>query len=116
MRVAPGSGHNVVFTLYKSTLGTLATATATTMTVTVSNTDTFGINLTSSVAIKSGEYIAIRADRSASGAAESTYFRGRNDRRDTIGDGMSLINDRGHHFYREVTEPEPADQFISQNG
>jgi hypothetical protein len=70
MRVAPGSGKNVVFTLYKSTLGTLATATATAMTVTISNTDTSGVNLTSSVAIKSGEYIAIRADRSASGAED----------------------------------------------
>jgi hypothetical protein len=70
MRVAPGSGNNVVFTLYKSTLGTLATATATAMTVTISNTDTSAVNLTSSVAIKSGEYIAIRADRSASGAED----------------------------------------------
>jgi hypothetical protein len=70
MRIAPGSGNNVVFTLYKSTLGTLATATATAMTVTISNTDTSGVNLTSSVAIKSGEYIAIRADRSASGAED----------------------------------------------
>lgn len=70
MRVAPGLGNNVVFTLYKSTLGTLATATATAMTVTISDTNTAAVNLNSSVAIKAGEYIAIRADRSASGAED----------------------------------------------
>lgn len=70
MRVAPGSGNNVVFTMYKSTLGTLATATATAMTVTISDTNTFAVNITSSIAIKAGEYIAIRADRSASGAED----------------------------------------------
>jgi hypothetical protein len=40
------------------------------MTVTISNTNTSAVNLTSSVAIRSGEYIAIRADRSASGAED----------------------------------------------
>jgi hypothetical protein len=40
------------------------------MTVTVSNGNTTGINLTDAVTIAAGDYIALRADRDASGAAD----------------------------------------------
>jgi hypothetical protein len=40
------------------------------MTVTVSDLATTGINLTAAVTILAGEYIALRADRSAAGAAD----------------------------------------------
>ena len=70
MRTAPGAGHNVVFTVYKSTTGVSGSGVATTMTITVSGLNTTGINLTSAVTINAGEYIALRADRSAAGAED----------------------------------------------
>lgn len=70
MRTAPGAGHNVVFTVYKSTTGVSGSGVATTMTLTVSDLDTTGINLTAAVTINAGEYIALRADRSAAGATD----------------------------------------------
>ena len=72
MRTAPGAGHNVVFTVYKSTTGVSGSGVATTMTVTVSDLATTGINLTAAVTINAGEYIALRADRSDVGAADIT--------------------------------------------
>jgi hypothetical protein len=70
MRVAPGAGHNVVFTVYRSATGLGGSGVATAMTVTVSDLNTTGINLTSAVTFNAGEYIALRADRSAAGAAD----------------------------------------------
>jgi hypothetical protein len=70
MRVAPGAGHNVVFTIRKSATGVSGSGVATTMTITVSDLATTGINLTSAVTVNAGEYISLRADRSASGAAD----------------------------------------------
>jgi hypothetical protein len=70
MRVAPGAGRNVVFTVYRSSTGISGSGVATTMTVTVSDLATTGINLTAAVTIAAGDYIALRADRSASGAAD----------------------------------------------
>ena len=70
MRIPPGAGHNVVFTVYRSASGISGSGVATTMTVTVSNGNTTGINLTDAVTIAAGDYIALRADRDASGAAD----------------------------------------------
>jgi hypothetical protein len=70
MRLAPGAGHNVVFTIRKSATGISGSGVATTMTITVSDLNTTGINLTSAVTVAAGEYISLRADRSASGAAD----------------------------------------------
>ena len=70
MRVAPGAGNNVVFTIRKSATGVSGSGVATTMTITVSNLATTGINLTSAVTVNAGEYISLRADRSAVGAAD----------------------------------------------
>ena len=70
MRVAPGAGHSVVFTVYKSTTGLVGSGVATPMTVTVSDLATTGVNLTDAVTIAAGEYIALRADRNAAGAAD----------------------------------------------
>lgn len=70
MRTAPGAGHNVVFTIQKSTTGVPGSGVATTMTVTVSDLNTTGINLTSAVTVNAGEYISLRADRSDVGAAD----------------------------------------------
>ena len=70
MRVAPGAGRNVVFTVYRSATGLGGSGVATAMTVTVSNAATTGINLIAAVTINAGEYIALRADRSAAGAAD----------------------------------------------
>ena len=70
MRVAPGAGHNVVFTVYRSATGLGGSGVATPMTITVSDLATTGINLTAAVTINAGEYIALRADRSAAGATD----------------------------------------------
>jgi hypothetical protein len=70
MRVAPGAGRNVVFTVYRSTTGIVGSGVATPMTITVSDLATTGINLTTAVTINAGEYIALRADRSALGATD----------------------------------------------
>ena len=70
MRVPPGAGRNVVFTVYRSATGLGGSGVATPMTVTVSDLATTGINLTAAVTILAGEYIALRADRSAAGAAD----------------------------------------------
>lgn len=70
MRAPPGVGNNVVFTVYKSTTGISGSGVPTTMTVTVTDLNTTGINLTDAVTINAGEYISLRADRSAVGAAD----------------------------------------------
>ena len=70
MRVAPGAGRNVVFTVYRSATGLGGSGVATPMTITVSDLATTGINLTAAVTINAGEYIALRADRSAAGATD----------------------------------------------
>lgn len=70
MRIPPGAGNNVVFTVYRSATGLGGSGVATTMTITVSGLATTGVNLTAAVTINAGEYIALRADRSASGAAD----------------------------------------------
>jgi hypothetical protein len=70
MRTAPGAGNNVVFTIRKSATGVPGSGINTTMTVTVSDLNTTGINLTSAVTVTAGEYISLRADRSAVGAAD----------------------------------------------
>jgi hypothetical protein len=70
MRLAPGAGHNVVFTIRKSATGISGSGVATSMTLTVSDLATTGINLTAAVTINAGEYISLRADRSAAGAAD----------------------------------------------
>jgi hypothetical protein len=70
MRVAPGAGRNVVFTVYRSATGIVGSGVATAMTITVSDAATTGINLIAAVTINAGEYIALRADRSALGATD----------------------------------------------
>jgi hypothetical protein len=70
MRVPPGAGRNVVFTVYRSATGLGGSGVATPMTITVSDAATTGINLIAAVTINAGEYIALRADRSALGAAD----------------------------------------------
>jgi hypothetical protein len=70
MRTPPGAGHNVVFTIRKSATGISGSGVNTTMTVTVSDLNTTGINLTSAVTVNAGDYISLRADRSAAGAAD----------------------------------------------
>jgi hypothetical protein len=70
MRVAPGAGRNVVFTVYRSATGIVGSGVATAMTITVSDAATTGINLIAGVTINAGEYIALRADRSALGATD----------------------------------------------
>ena len=69
MLTAPGAGNSVVFTIYKSATGA-GPGNATAMTVTVSGTATTGIDLTHAVTFLAGEYIALRADRSAQGARD----------------------------------------------
>ena len=70
MRVAPGAGNNVVFTIRKSATGVPGSGVPTAMTVTVSDLATTGINLTDAVTVSAGDYISLRADRSAVGAAD----------------------------------------------
>jgi hypothetical protein len=70
MRIAPGAGRNVVFTVYRSATGLGGSGVATPMTITVSDLATTGINLTAAVTIAAGDYIALRADRSAAGATD----------------------------------------------
>lgn len=70
MRTPPGAGNSVVFTIRKSATGISGSGVATTMTVTVSNGNTTGINLTDAVTVAAGDYISLRADRSAVGAAD----------------------------------------------
>ena len=70
MRTPPGAGNNVVFTIRKSATGVPGSGVNTTMTVTVSDLATTGINLTAAVTVNAGDYISLRADRSAVGAAD----------------------------------------------
>ena len=71
MLIAPGTGNNVVFTIYKSLTGAPTDlGAATSMTVTVSGLNTTGLNLTSAVTFLAGEYIALYAERSAPGARD----------------------------------------------
>ena len=70
MRTAPGAGNSVVFTIRKSATGVPGSGVNTTMTVTVSDLATTGINLTAAVTVNAGDYISLRADRSAVGAAD----------------------------------------------
>ena len=70
MRTPPGAGNSVVFTIRKSATGIPGSGVATTMTVTVSGLNTTGVNLTDAVTIGAGEYISLRADRSAVGASD----------------------------------------------
>lgn len=70
MRTPPGVGNNVVFTIRKSATGVPGSGIATTMTITISDLATAGVNLTDAVTVGAGEYISLRADRSAVGAAD----------------------------------------------
>ena len=70
MRTPPGVGNSVVFTVRKSATGVPGSGIATTMTITISGLATTGVNLTDAVTIAAGEYISLRADRSAVGAAD----------------------------------------------
>lgn len=70
MRTPPGVGNNVVFVIRKSASGISGSGIATSMTLTISDLATTGINLTDAVTINAGEYISLRADRSAVGAAD----------------------------------------------
>jgi len=70
MRIAPGVGHTVRFTVYKSSTGVPGSGVPTHLYLIISETNTSGTNYNTSVDFKQGEYIAIRADRSGSGAED----------------------------------------------
>ena len=70
MRIAPGTGETVTFTVYKSTTGVSGSGVATVMQAVVSGTNKTASNYTVSVDFAQGEYLALRADRTASGAED----------------------------------------------
>jgi hypothetical protein len=70
MRIAPGAGHTVTFTVYKSTTGVAGSGVATVMQAIVSDTNKTASNYTVSVDFAQGEYLALRADRTSSGAED----------------------------------------------
>jgi hypothetical protein len=65
-----GTVNGLPFQTDRSATGLGGSGVATPMTITVSDLATTGINLTAAVTINAGEYIALRADRSAAGATD----------------------------------------------
>ena len=70
MRTPPGVGHTATFTVYRSTTGVAGSGVPTQMEVIISGTNTSGTCYNTSVDFRQGEYIAVRAERTANGAED----------------------------------------------
>lgn len=70
MRTPPGVGNSATFTVYRSTTGLAGSGVPTQMEVIISGTTTSGTCYNTSVDFRQGEYLALRADRTAVGAED----------------------------------------------